>query len=189
MSPAKKLQELRQEDFDRLLNWLDPDKARAGQIYEQIRWRLIAILASRGCYSPEELADQTIDRVARRVADIQETYVGDKAIYFLGVMNNVHHEYLRRPPLPRLVERNDNVEVREATYLCLDNCLDKLAPHARALIERYYAGSKRAKIDARKVLAGELEINSTTLRLRALRIREKLQTCIEQCLNLSEARP
>ena len=189
MSPAKKLQELRQEDFDRLLNWLDPDDLRAGQIYEQIRWRLIAILASRGCFAPEELADQTIDRVARRVADIQETYVGDKAIYFLGVMNNVHHEYLRRPPVPRLVERNDHVETREETYLCLDDCLDKLAPHARSLIERYYSGSKRAKIDARKVLAGELGINATTLRLRALRIREKLQTCIEQCLNLSEARP
>lgn len=189
MSPAKELQELGQEDFDRLLNWLDSDATRAGQIYEQIRWRLIAILASRGCTLPEELADEIIDRVARRVADIQETYVGDKAIYFLGVMNNVHHEYLRRPQAPRLIERNDDVEVKEETYLCLDNCLDKLAPHARQLIERYYAGSKRAKIDARKLIARELGINATTLRLRALRIREKLQTCIAQCLEVSEARP
>jgi DNA-directed RNA polymerase specialized sigma24 family protein len=189
MSPAKKLKELRQEDFDRLLNWLDSDAVSAGQIYEQIRWRLIAVLASRGCSLAEELADETIDRVARRVSDIQETYVGDKAIYFLGVMNNVHHEYLRRPQLPRLVERSDNVEIKEETYLCLDNCLDKLAPHSRQMIERYYAGSKRAKIDARKLIARELGINATTLRLRALRIREKLQTCIQQCLDLSEARP
>jgi DNA-directed RNA polymerase specialized sigma24 family protein len=189
MSPAKKLQELRQEDFDRLLNWLDSDVARAGQIYEQVRWRLVAILASRGCHTPEELADETIDRVARRVADIQETYVGDKAIYFLGVMNNVHHEYLRRPQPPRLVERDENVEAKEEVHACLDNCLTKLAPHARQLIERYYDGSKRVKIDARKLLARELGINATTLRLRALRIREKLQTCIDQCLEVSEARP
>jgi DNA-directed RNA polymerase specialized sigma24 family protein len=39
------------------------------------------------------------------------------------------------------------------------------------------------------LIARELGINATTLRLRALRIREKLQTCIQQCLDLSEARP
>src|SRR5437867_11229407 len=114
MSPARKLQVLRQEDFDRLLVWLDPDPERAGLIYEKIRWRLIAILASRGCKSAEDLADKTIDRVARRVKDIEATYVGDKSIYFLGVMNNVHHEYLKQPkisePMPLMV---DDVAERE----------------------------------------------------------------------------
>lgn len=182
MSPAKKLKELRQEDFDRLLGWLDPDRERAGQLYEKIRWRLIAILASRGCVAAEELADETIDRVTRRVADIQGTYVGDPAIYFLGVMNNVHHEYLKRPPLPHLVEREDNVEATEQVQVCLDNCLSKLAPHARELIERYYAESKRAKIDLRKMIARQFGIKASTLRLRALRIRAKLQECIQKCL-------
>ena len=49
MSPAKNIQTLKQEDFDRLLAWLDPDPEREGILYERIRWRLIAILASRGC--------------------------------------------------------------------------------------------------------------------------------------------
>ena len=93
MSPAKHLKDLRQEDFDRLLDWLDADRERAGLAYEKIRRRLMAILASRGCLCAEELADETIDRVARRVNDIRDAYVGEKAIYFLGVMNNVHHEY------------------------------------------------------------------------------------------------
>ena len=181
MSPAKKLQTLRQEDFDRLLNWLDPDSERAGLVYEKTRWRLIAILASRGCAVPEELADETIDRVARRVVDIRHTYVGDKAIYFLGVMNNVHHEYLKRPPLPRLVESDDDGEAKEGTHLCLDKCLDKLAPHSRLMIERYYAADKQAKIDLRRRIATEFGISLNSLRLRALRIREKLQACIEQC--------
>ena len=150
MSPAKHLKDLRQEDFDRLLDWLDTDRERAGVIYEKIRWRLVAILASRGCVTPEEVADETIDRVARRVVDIQETYTGDKAIYFLGVMNNVHHEYLRRPSLPRLVEPDENAETKEQTHLCLDQCLDKLAPYSRQLIEKYYAENKQAKIDLRK---------------------------------------
>src|SRR6266571_2044093 len=169
MTPARKLQVLCREDFDRLLVWLDPDPERAGVVYEKIRWRLIAILASRGCPIAEELADETIDRVARRVADIQATYVGDRAIYFLGVMNNVHHEYLKRPQPPRLVERDDHVETMERIHQCLDNCLSKLAPHARELIEQYYAESKRAKINLRKLIARQFGIKSSTLRLRALR--------------------
>lgn len=190
MPAAKQLKELRQQDFDRLLSWLDDDRERAGLIYEKIRWRLVTILAARGCPLAEELADETIDRVARRVNDIQATYVGDKAIYFLGVMNNVHHEYLRRPALPRLIEPHQDAEAREQIHLCLDRCLEQLAPYARQLIERYYAANRQAKIDLRKVIARELGIRTSTLRLRALRIREKLQTCIESCVKtVSEARP
>ena len=188
MSPAKQLKDLGQEDFDRLLDWLDADREQAGLIYEKIRWRLVAILASRGCLTPEEVADETIDRVARRVIEIRDTYEGDKAIYFLGVMNNVHHEYLRRPSLPRLVELEENVEMKERMHFCLDQCLERLAPYSRQLIEKYYAENKQAKIDLRKRIARELGVTATTLRLRALRIREKLQTCIEQCLEVSGAR-
>ncbi|HEY3027411.1 MAG TPA: hypothetical protein VGJ55_14775 [Pyrinomonadaceae bacterium] len=186
MSPAKKLNVLQQEDFDRLLNWLDANSERAGSIYEKIRWRLIAILASRGCRFPEELADETIDRVARRVVDIQNTYVGDKAIYFLGVMNNVHHEYLKEPQVSEFSVFNDDPgakeEAKEKTFGCLEKCLDRLAPNSRQMIEQYYAEDKQARIDLRKRIARELGIGISTLRLRALRIREKLQGCIDQCL-------
>jgi len=182
MSSAKTLHTIRQEEFDRLLSWLDPEPERAGLTYEKIRWRLIAILASRGCSSPEELADETIDRVARRVVDIRESYVGDKAIYFLGVMNNVHHEYLKRPLMARPPEPDNDGEAKEKIHLCLDKCLDKLTPKSRRMIEQYYAETKRAKIDLRKRIAAELGIRLSTLRLRALRIRDKLQICIQQCL-------
>jgi len=185
MSPMRQLKVLEPVDFDRLLAWLDPDPDRAGQLYESIRWRLIAILASRGCHIPEELADDVIDRVARRVKDIEATYTGDKAIYFLGVMNNVHHEYLRRPPVPRLVTAgNDQVEVKEQTHVCLELCLEKLSPHAREIIGQYYAADKSAKISLRKLVATKFGVSGSNLRLRALRIRAKLQTCIEQCMEV-----
>lgn len=182
MSPAKKLRELKQDEFDQLLSWLDPDPRRAGLAYEKIRRRLIAILASRGCISAEELADETIDRVARRVIDIRDAYVGEPAIYFLGVMNNVHHEYLKRPIMPRLPERDDHAEAREKTHGCLERCLAKLTTNSREMIEGYYAEDRQAKIDLRKRLAAEFGISANTLRSRALRIREKLQACIVQCL-------
>ena len=187
MLPARKLRELRQDDFDRLLGWLDPDRDRAAMFYEKIRWRLIAILTSRGCTIPEELADETIDRVSRRVAEIEATYVGDPAIYFLGVMNNVHHEYLKRPQPPRPVEHRDNANKIERLHQCLDICLSKLAPHARQIIEQYYAEDRRAKINLRKRIAAMLGVSSSNLRLRALRIRAKLQECIKECFEISEA--
>lgn len=187
MPLAKRLSVLKQDDFDLLLAWLDPDPEQAGLSYEKIRWRLIAILTSRHCPDAEELADETIDRVARRVTDIQDTYVGDKAIYFLGVMNNVHHEYLKRPAMPRLPEWVDDVAAKEEAHMCLERCLEKLSPNSRLVIERYYAENKRAKIDLRKRIAAELGVGISTLRLRALRIREKLQLCINQCLQVGSA--
>jgi len=188
MPLARKNKDLDQADFERLLQWLDPDRERAGALYEKIRWRLIAILAARGCAAAEELADETIDRVSRRVAGIQADYVGDPAIYFLGVMNNVHHEFLRRPAAPRLIESAPDVVATEQVHLCLDSCLSRLAPHARDLIERYYSEEKQAKINLRRMIARQLGVSASNLRLKALRIRSRLQDCINQCLELSNAR-
>lgn len=184
MPSPKKTHNLGQVEFDRLLAWLDPDRERAGVIYERIRWRLITILAARECRVPEELADEVINRVARRVADIETTYTGDKVLYFFGVANNVHHEFLKRKkqpeyPPPQLNEPDDDKERR---HECLEQCLDKLSVDSKALILRYYAEDKQAKIDLRKQLAGEIGISLNTLRLRALRIRQSLQVCIDRCL-------
>src|SRR5215207_6031462 len=84
------------ENFEHLLEWLDPDRERAGARYEEIRRALIKIFTTRGCAEPEDLADETITRVCRKVRTIAPTYVGDPANYFYGVAKNVHLEYLRR---------------------------------------------------------------------------------------------
>ena len=63
---------LSQEAFDALLDWLDSDREQAGIKYEQIRSRLIKIFTGRGCVDPEDLADETINRVTRKLKEIQE---------------------------------------------------------------------------------------------------------------------
>jgi len=190
MSVARTIRVLQQQEFDRLLAWLDEDKDRAGVIYEKIRWRLITILAARGCRIPEEVADETIDRVARRVCDIEKSYVGDKALYFLGVMNNVHHEYLRRPAIAEPAQAiAEDPNQKEQTHVCLEKCLAQLCGKSRSLIEQYYSADKSAKIRLRQRIARDLGITAGVLRLRALRIRQKLQMCIENCLQMSGVRP
>jgi hypothetical protein len=49
------------------------------------------------------------------------------------------------------------------------------------LIIRYYYGEERVKIDNRQKLADELGISSKTLVVRALRIRKRLEECVERC--------
>ena len=83
------------ENFEHLLEWLDPDRERAGARYEEIRRALIKIFAGRGCAEPEDLADETLRRVCRKVRTLAPTYVGDPACYFYGVAQNVHLESLR----------------------------------------------------------------------------------------------
>ena len=74
-----------QESFDRLLLWLDPDRGRAGQRYENIRRKLIGIFASRSAAFPEEMADDCINRVIQKMPELAGTYGGPPEIYFYGV--------------------------------------------------------------------------------------------------------
>ena len=67
---VKKQWSLTKEAFDSLLSWLDPDREWAGEKYEVIRARLIKVFAYRGCHTPEELADETINRVAKKIDEV-----------------------------------------------------------------------------------------------------------------------
>jgi DNA-directed RNA polymerase specialized sigma24 family protein len=70
----------------------------------------------------------------------------------------------------------------EAGIDCLRECLKDLSDDNRELILQYYQGEKRAKIENRKSLTERFRIPVNTLRMRALRLREALQTCVEGCL-------
>lgn len=176
---------LTQESFDALLDWLDADRDRAGHKYEDIRTRLIRVFICRACCDPEDLADESINRVCKRLADIKTEYVGDPLPYFYGVAKKVYMESLRRrpaqaalPPAPK-VEDLDNAE-RE--HECLDQCIRKLTPNNRQLVLQYYEDEERAKKDHRKELAEKLGIALNALRIRAYRIRASLHECVQKCL-------
>ena len=172
---------LTQESFDALLDWLGPEREQAGQKYELIRKRLIKIFTSRGCYEPEDLADETINRVIKRLNEIEGDFSGDQARYFYGVANKVHLEYLRRKQVPAPPPPQDSARV-EAEFKCLEQCLDTLSTENRELVLGYYQSERQAKIAQRKLQAEKLGIAPNALRIRAYRIRALLQDCVERCL-------
>jgi hypothetical protein len=57
--------------------------------------------------------------------------------------------------------------------------LAELSHDDRFLILNYYNGDKSDKIKSRKMLSELLGMGASTLRMRALRIREKLQLCAQ----------
>ena len=171
------------EEFEALLGWLDADRERAGRRYEEIRRALCKIFAGRACHEAEELADETIRRVARKSAGLAPTYEGDPALYFFGVAQKVHLEYLRRerrkrPPPPARGHTPED----ERRLECLDECAARLPERSRELVYDYYVGEKSEKIEHRRALAARLGVTPAVLRLRAHRIRNTLETCVRACL-------
>ncbi len=182
-SQPKKEWNLTEDVLAKFLIWLNPDPNQAGEKYEEIRRRLIKIFACRGCNCAEDLADETINRVARKVSEIAETYVGDPALYFYGVAHYVHHEFLRKKPDPQppppLADESSRTEEE---YECLEQCMESLPARSKELFLQYSQEEKGAKIEHRKQLAQQLGIPLNALRIRACRIRAHLQACVLECL-------
>src|SRR5258705_13831542 len=144
---------LSQESFDALLAWLDSDRERAGNKYEAIRERLIKIFIGRGCYEPEDLADETINRVIKRLNESEPQFVGDRARYFYGVANKGHLEYLRRKPVQHAAPGFVDSHNLEEEFKCLEHCLGRLTSENHRKVLEDYQEDTDPKIDHRKLLA------------------------------------
>ena len=177
--------ELSQEAFDALLNWLDSDREQAALKYEKIRRGLIKIFTGRGCLEPEDLADETINRVTRKLKEIEKDFSGDRTRYFFGVANKVHLEHLRRrlpQAMPPPAADPNRIELE---YSCLERCIERLTSKNRDLLLRYHGGDGRAETDYRRTIAEELGIAPNALRIRVYRIRMSLKECVEKCIERS----
>ena len=178
---------LTQDAFDALLEWLDPNRDVAGRKYELIRDRLIKIFSCRGCGEPEDLADETINRVTSKLPSVETNFVGDPSRYFYGVANKVHLEYRRRKPAPEPPPSAGYDESIETEFECLERCMEKLTAETRTLVIEYYQDERQAKIDHRKALAEKLGIAINALRIRACRIRASLEKCVTNCVQTRTA--
>lgn len=179
-----------QEQFDQLLAWLDADRNQAGEKYEEIRRSLIKILRWRGCRHAEELADETFNRVAGKIAQIAPDYQGNPAIYCYGVARIIAHEYLRKEWAPEIDPATlkigypvpEDTTEKDSKFDCLETCMGKLSPANRDLILLYYQREKQAKIDFRKELADQLGIGMNAFRVRIHRVRTEVERCLLECL-------
>ena len=174
--------------FNGLLASLGPDRALAGDRYLEIRHKLVRVFEWRGCSKPDEYADEAINRCAKRIGEGEE--IRDVATYCIGIARMLLREMSRErgrerslaeAPEPHVMPVQSEADP-ECRLECLRHCLAKLSPENRDLILNYYQGDKAEKIDTRKRLTQVLGVAPNTLRMRALRVRETLHLCAENCL-------
>ncbi|MEW6734893.1 MAG: sigma-70 family RNA polymerase sigma factor [Acidobacteriota bacterium] len=173
--------------FKRFLSCLDADTERAGEKYEAIRRKLVKVFDWRGAHFPEECADETINRIIRKL-ESGET-IHDIPTYCYGIARLVFLETLKKPSNRKvsLDELNSVAapplqEEENAQQECFERCLGKLPIETRQLILQYYQDERRDKINNRQALADRLGIPLNALRSRVQRIRDKLEQCITNCL-------
>ena len=182
---------LTHESFEELLAWLGPTREEAAEKYEEVRRSLIKIFVWRGFSSAEDMADETITRVAARAANVRHGFVGDPVVFFYAVANRLIKEELRSATKHTVLEDEHQSPEQaeppdpndEKEHECLRFCLQRQEPIDREMIVRYYVGQKREKILNRQEMARKLGIPPGALRVRMHRIRQSLERCMEQCLN------
>ncbi len=205
--PAAKKPELKKDwlltesAFRHFLNWLDEGVDSAGEKYLEMRRRLVAYFDRKNCFSADELADETLNRVARRLEE-EGSIETSPAHYCYIVAKFIFLEYLRRAERaqgsidelspssgayissPAISERQSEAEGEEKRLTCLEHCLKDLEPNQREMIVQYYHGDQRAKIENRRALAEASGITMNALVIRVCRIRDKLESCVTRCLSL-----
>ena len=179
--------QLSQPAFERFLALLDPDARVAAERYEHVRAKLTRFFEWRGCTFPDEPADETINRVIRRVDEGEE--VRDAGTYCYGVARLVLLEVLKRQARERSASEEFHRSVpaaeddgMEQRLGCLRHCLSELPAAERDLVSEYYRGDGAARIDARKRLAERFGIGMNALRIRAFRSSARLQACVSACV-------
>jgi DNA-directed RNA polymerase specialized sigma24 family protein len=172
--------------FALLLERLGDDAAEGGEGYESLRRALVRFFDWRGAHAPDVCADETLDRLARRLEE--DGAIEDVRAYAHGIARLVLLEQWRRPRERPADEADERLQVapvppeEDPREACFERCLAELPADGRALILEYYAADGRQKIEGRKRLAAAHGLSDTALRNRAQRLRDRLERCIRRCL-------
>lgn len=187
--------QLTQVAFGRLLTWLDEGIDSHGERYLEMRRRLVSYFDRRNRPDADELADETLSRIGRTLEQDGHIETTPPARYCYVVARFVLLEDFRRERRHTRLDATwqvdragaaaaanaDQAAERERRLDCLDRCLDELTGDQRQLIVEYYAEAQRERIERRRALAARLGITMNALAIRACRIRDTLQACIERC--------
>jgi DNA-directed RNA polymerase specialized sigma24 family protein len=188
--------ELTADTFTRLLNYLDADRERAGEKYEDLRRTLIRFFEWRGAPYPEEHADEAFNRIGRKLDEGVE--IKNLSAYSYEIARLVFLETTKGADSKRLslesvkvdpVAANLTEEVREKELrlMCLEDCLLTLPGESAELILEYYRYEQRGQVERRRELADRFGLRRDALANRVQRLRDKLQYCVSVCLRKKSA--
>lgn len=168
------------------------DRQTAADEYERVRIKLTKFFSWQRCPFPEECADETLNRVAKRLAEGED--IQKPGSYFYGVARMVLKETQadlerKNRAVLELGQANWTTPAVEdmETSECLRACLSALPREQRQFILKYYSGDQRKRVDNRQAMADELQIPMNALRNRALRLRDKIHNCVGKRLRSKQS--
>jgi DNA-directed RNA polymerase specialized sigma24 family protein len=178
--------------FARLLGRLNADTDEAASEFETLRRTLIRFFDWRGASPADECADETLDRLCRRLDE--GAVVADIRSYAYGIARLVLLERRRRPSFTDLADAPEPSEwhpgalsaPEDSLRDCFDACLSRLSAENRALLLEYYEGERRGRIDNRRRIAAARGLSENALRSRVQRLRDRLESCVRTCVGRRE---
>jgi hypothetical protein len=193
------------DDFDRFLYWLEPNRETSARKYREIHEKLTRYFYFKGCTCPEDLTDETVDRVAMRVLrESMPAFSNGDLKLFYGFARNIYLEYLKYLERFKFLEpgsvearggtegggwlqailedSNSGVASAEQQHRCLDRCLKRMVDADRELLLQYYKYPAGEKVSHRKAIAKEWRITLNALRIRICRLQSKVGYCVRRCL-------
>ncbi len=187
---------LRQEDFDKLLDWFSADREKAGEEYETVRRGLIRFFLVKGCGDSENLADETISRVTAKISRLDLSQNLKPLAVFYGFARNI---YLEQISANGRIEKQLEPEIdlsQQSRQLfsqadkfaakgreCLKHCLQNLETSDRQIFVKYYCTETTDRAQSRLNLAKEVNLTLNNLHTKVYRLKLSLRDCIKKCLN------
>lgn len=174
-SLGRKPNDLDRAGLDALLQALAPERDLAGRNYEELRRRLINLFSWEQFEGADDLADEALNRLARKVMEGANIPNLDRFAFGIArlMMQEEGRKQRNRQAMLLEFRQGSGRSADFASLDAMDGCLAEMAQDRRELIERYYA-------EDRSALARELGISVNALRNRALRIRDELFKCVTQ---------
>jgi len=164
--------------------------------FRSLQKKLIFFFERQRCSDPEELADETLERVVRKMCE--GTEIQDLLRYSYGVAKNVFREYVRREKAKHKylddqrhytkAEVEDDVAdkaAQEQRLQCLEECKGRFNKQDYWILYEYYRYNGQRKLEHRRKMAEELKITRAALTLRVFHLKQRLRRCIDECLENS----
>ena len=183
-----------------LLTLLHHDPVEAAETYRRLQQRLVRYFSLTAASDPQQLTDETIARLARRVAEDAsgnepETVLAEEPQTIGSTLADLAFRTAREVLQEDLNRAQpDDQEVREwfahtinapdikrdRRLATLRSCLSRLSPERRQLLESYYGWRSGRKAEHHLQLAQTLGLSTEALRNRVLRSRVQLESCVRR---------
>lgn len=175
----KKRWELTPTGLEKLLQKIEESPALAQGGYPELHSRLVRFFEWQACQTPEEAADEAMDRATRKIEEGAQ--VTDLGGFIRGIAKNVLKEYQKSRQRHVSLEQIHGPKLQALPIVdqtlnrCVELCLERLPSQARSQFLEYLENKDR------EALASRSGSTLNALRIRISRLRDKLQNCTSEC--------